>query len=309
LIARYEVPVFLDAAWTQGLTPEGVRYQGWYKHIGQGRNIRTADDMPIPLTKRQAHHFLRAPDDFDIPSAFRRAVIIDLGGDERLVRSILGTRIGTAFDAEGFWTSVFRFFIDHPLLDHAHHGPIIDFLLNQKFLPSVPNPLTDPPGQPPLVPPQPNLSLKGRTPESLLHAVREWHHSLSNIRTAPITTWGPSGFPPFVHEEGAGEDRRRFEVTELLTTAELIEEGRAMHHCVGSYAGSCASGRTSIWSLRKWIESGRAVRLATIEVSSKPRSIVQVRRKWNKLPTEGELTLLERWGDAGGPKLSYWLTA
>src|SRR5262249_9746258 len=94
MIARYDVPAFLDAAWLAGLTVDAVQHQGWYKHIASGRNIRTAPDLPIPLTKKQAHHFLRAPDDFDIPSAFRWAVIVDLGGDERMVRSILGTWIG-----------------------------------------------------------------------------------------------------------------------------------------------------------------------------------------------------------------------
>ena len=99
---RYEIRLkgHLDgrwAAWFEGLTPEGVKHQRWYKHVAMGRNIRTVDDLPILLTKKQAHHFLHAPDDFDIPSALRWAVITDLGGDERLVRSILQTRIGTAF--------------------------------------------------------------------------------------------------------------------------------------------------------------------------------------------------------------------
>src|SRR5262249_13247118 len=166
LIARYDIPAFMDMAWLEGLTSEGVKHQQWYQHIAQGRNIRTAEDLPIPLTKKQAHHFLRAPEDFDIPSAFRWAVIIDLGGDERLVRSILGTRIGTSFGAKEFWASVFRFFIAHPSLDPRHHGPIIDYLLTQKFEPSILNPRADQADQPPLVPPQPNLCMKGRTPES-----------------------------------------------------------------------------------------------------------------------------------------------
>src|SRR5262249_45347008 len=96
------------------------------------------DGLSIPLTSKQAHHFLHAPDDFDIPSAFRWAVIVGLGGDERLVLSILGTRIGTAFGDESFWTSVYRVFVAHPMLDPAHHGPNVDYFLHQKFLPSVP---------------------------------------------------------------------------------------------------------------------------------------------------------------------------
>ena len=125
------------------------------------------------------------------------------------------------------------------MLDHAHHGPIIDFLLHQKFHPSIPNPLADRPGQPPLIPPQPNLCMKGRTPEFLLRAVREWHRSLCSGKTVPVTAWGPSGFPAFIHEEGPGEDARRYEFVELLTSDELIAEGGVMHHCVASYAVLC----------------------------------------------------------------------
>ena len=125
LIARCDVPTFLDATWLGGLTIDAVKQQGWYKHIASGRNIRTAPDLPIPLTKKQAHHFLRAPDDFDIPSAFRWAVIVDLGGDERMVRSILGTWVGTTSELDEFWLSVFRFFAANPMIDTARHGPIV----------------------------------------------------------------------------------------------------------------------------------------------------------------------------------------
>ena len=203
LIARYEVPAFLDAAWLAGLTPEAVKHQAWYKHVAGGRNIRTADDLPIPLTKKQAHHFVRAPADLDIPSAFRWALVLDLGGDDRLARSLLGTRIGLTFEHEEFWASVVRFFVAHPSLSPRHHGPIIDFLHEQKFVASVPNPLADGSGQPPLVPPQPHLSMKGRTPESLLRAVSGWHRDLAEMRSAATAaaTWGPSGFAPFAHEE------------------------------------------------------------------------------------------------------------
>jgi hypothetical protein len=310
LIARYDVPAFLDAAWLGGLTADAVQYQGWYKHIASGRNIRTAPDLPVPLTKKQAHHFLRAPDDFDIPSAFWWARIIDLGGDERLVRSILTTRVGTSFDVDEFWLSVLRFFAANPMLDPAHHGPIVDFLRHQKFEPSVPNPIAGGPGEPPLIPAQPNLSMKGRTPESVLRAMREWHRSLAQGRAKTIAvSWGPSGFPDFVHEDGAGEDGRLYRIVELLSSSELFAEGRAMRHCVASYADSCASGRTSIWSMRKSIESGRVIRLATIEVSNKQRTIVQVRGRCNRLPTKGELAILQGWSEADGPALSYWMTA
>ena len=308
LIAAYEVPTFLDAAWMEGLTPEAVRHQGWYKLVGRGENIRTAGDLPVPLTRRQAHHFLLAPDDLDIPSAFRWALVMDLGGDERLARSILATRIGTEFGDEAFCASVVRFFIAHPGLDPDRHGPIIDYLQSQRSVPSVPNPLADLPGQPTLVPPQPSLTMKGRTPESLRRAIIGWHRELAERRSATtaVGSWAPSGFLHLSHEEGMDDERRIHEVTELLTAQDLFEEGKAMTHCVASYAHACASGRSSIWSLRTRIESGRVIRQATVEVRSRDGVIIQVRRRANKPPTGRDLAILRRWGEEGGPGLASW---
>jgi hypothetical protein len=146
--------------------------------------------------------------------------------------------------------------------------------------------------------------MKGRTTESLLRTVSGWHRDLAETRTA--ATWGPSGFTPFAQEEGEDEGRRTYEVTELFTAQDLREEGRAMNHCVASYAHDCAAGRSSIWSLRKRTESGRVVRLATVEVRCRDGTIVQIRRRWNEPPTDRDVSILWRWGDAGGPKLAPW---
>lgn len=60
LWAVYGVPVFMDVAWLQGT----VVQQQWFRHIGAGKNIRTAQGIPISLTKRMAHCFLEAPDHY-----------------------------------------------------------------------------------------------------------------------------------------------------------------------------------------------------------------------------------------------------
>ena len=144
----YDVPGFMNSAWLEGLTPAGVVHQRWFIHVAQGGNLRTAKGLPVPLTRRQAHLYLQAPADFDVLSAFRWAQILDMGGDERLVRSILGTMIGKSFDHDDFWVTVLRWLVDQPMLDPVHHAPIIDYLNNQRFVASVPNPLAGLPGQP-----------------------------------------------------------------------------------------------------------------------------------------------------------------
>lgn len=305
LIAQYHVPDFMDSAWLEGPTADGVLHQGWYIHVAQGGNLRTAQRLPVPLTKRQAHLFLQAPDDFDVVSAFRWAQIRDLGGSERLVRSILETRLGATFGDEAFWASVFRYLIAHPEIPSHQHGPIIDFVHGQKFTPSILNPQCSLPGEPLLVPPQPNLCMKGRSPESLLRALRDWHAGLARAAAVAPVSWEPSGIPQFVCEEESGDESRWYGFVELLSTRELIAEGEAMHHCVASYARACASRRTSIWSLRA---QDRAVPLVTLEVNNFQRRIVQAKRRWNRRPTDFEHALLARWGAAGGPVLAHWLT-
>jgi hypothetical protein len=301
LLARYDVPRFLDAAWRAGLTAEGVRQQNWFKLLGAGRNLRTADDLPLPLTRRMAHHFLQAPPDFDIPAAFRHAQVLALGGDERLVRSLLGTRLGTDFQANDFWETVIRWLIDHPEVEPVHHGPLIDYLHHQRFVPSVPSGLGR--GQPRLVPPRPNLCMKGRSPDSLLRAVERWHRRLGAVR-GTSGSWKPSGLPPLRVVESQEGERKVYAITELISSAELEEEGAAMGHCVATYGALCQSGQGSIWSLTVEDASGRINRLLTVEVRSWGRQIVQARGRFNRAAQPEDLHLLARWARAGGPVLS-----
>ena len=196
LLARYDAPAFLVAAWFAGPTPDGVRQQRWFKHVGRGGNIRTADDLPLCLTRRMANHFLQAPPGIGIREAFRYAQVLGMGGGTRLALSILGTRIGSDFDHDEFWVPVIRWLIAHPALDPAHLGPVIDYLHDQRFVPSVPNPASRVRGQPrgPLLSaPQPNLSMTGRTPESLLRCVAAWHKGLGSRRLGVSARWKPTG--------------------------------------------------------------------------------------------------------------------
>ncbi len=312
LFALYEVPEFLEAAWQDGLTPDGVLYQDWYKQIGRGRNIRTAKGLPLPLTKRMAHHFIRAPSEYPIPAALRYGQVLGLGGDERLARSLLATRIGIRFEDTAFWETVIRWFIEHPSLDPVHHGPIIDYLHAQKFVPSVANPLSRRRGKPRqclLVPPQPNLSMKGRTPDAILRAVERWHRDLRTVPQPAIIEWKPSGIPPLVLQVGEGPRKLIYETTELISTEELQAEGTAMFHCVASYYASCAAGVTSIWSMTVEDATRELSRVLTLEVHNATRSIVQARGRCNRLVTRDEISLLVNWEISGGASLSWSLIA
>lgn len=288
LFAAYHVPTFMDQVWFA----ENETYQNWYKHIGAGQNIRTAPDIPTSLTKKMAHHFLAAPKQYTVEEALRWGQVHALGGDKRLVDALRGTRLIGDFNNDDFWLNVFRFFIAHPMLDVSHVHPILDFIWNRKFENQhifVERGVTQNIG-----PAQPNFSMRGRTPETLLRQVDEWHRELGRETRTGNLQWAHSDISEFRFREGSEQKRnlKFWYIRELLSTGELGDEGRRMGHCVRTYARSCHAGQKSIWSMETEDAGGRR-KILTIEISE--RLIRQVRGKRNRLPTLAEKSILDRW--------------
>lgn len=294
LFARYPVPEFMESAWNAG---EAVRFREWYIALGRGGSIRLESGLLLPLTKARAAFFLAAPSGITIPHAFRWAQARAHGASPRLAEAICATRLGGDFGHADFWDSVVKFLADNPFIDLAQAGPIVDFLHNQKFVP-------DAAGRPP----QPNLSMKGRSAESLLRAVAEWHRGLQrrSYYGQLDCRWEPCGLPPFRFLAGEGLNLVSFTATELLTGRELAQEGRRMHHCVASYTDACRRGATSIWSLVRTAR-GVAEPMLTVEINLRAKAIVQARGKLNRRPTQQELGLLHRWAQTALLTVSKWL--
>ena len=294
LLARYAVPTFMTSVWLRDRDAEALRYQVWYKHIGLGRNIRTAD-LPLPYTKRMAHEFVQAPDHLTVEAALRWGQVRGMGGSEELARAVAATRLGRFFQHEDFWKTVIQFFVNEPTLDLVHIGPIVDYLNVQKFVPQEDSIEEGELGQP--GPPQPNLTMKGRTKRSLLRLVEEWHKSLRHRPDVIPIHWERSNISGlhFIELDGRDQESPRiWTIHELLTSGELYREGLAMEHCVGSYVRACAGRASSIWSMR--IENQvRRHRVMTIEVDMKRRMICQARRRRNARPNGKAREILERW--------------
>lgn len=295
LLARYPVPPFMDAAWFRGEATEARRQQGWFFHIGIGQNIRTAD-IPVPLTKMMAHHFLQAPDDSSIEAALRWGQIRGMGGDESLVRAVVGTRLGETFEHEEFWQTVLLFFVANPMLDTACVGPIIDYIHHQKFVPReiVAADGTVHRGDPPL----PEFSMKGRTVAALLDRVEAWHTQLARETRRPQDRWERAEIPEFhcVQSDRQSGNVTAWSIRQLLTSRELREEGKALNHCVASYARSCVNGGTSVWSVRMEDTQQTSAR-PVMTVAVKGRAITQARGKANAVPGSKK----------GGPRLDQAL--
>lgn len=62
-----------------------------------------------------------------------------------------------------------------------------------------------------------------------------------------------------------------WEAVELQSSADLTEEGAAMHHCVSSYSGTCREGKSRVFSIRL-----NGERVSTLEIQgSKPLSQIE----------------------------------
>ena len=307
LLAEYDVPLVMDSAWFQGNSAEALRQQDWFKHVGFGKNIRTAG-VPMVITKRMAHLFSQENGRHGtLIQALRRVQVAALGGDMRLPWAIASSQLGRSLENEAFWISVIHFFVNnYPMLATTYIDPMIDYIRHRKYeierVVGLDGRMEERP------PPQPNFTMKGRSADKLLRQVDEWHAQLSGMENMPLKTWKPCGLRPFHFREVDPVMNRRVEwsIQELLTSAQLGVEGRTMHHCIGSYSDRCVSGEVSVWSMQivdLEAEEPDPMHILTIAINPYGRTIIDARGKYNLKPFDKKRTGKKR--SAGGLYLRF----
>jgi PcfJ-like protein len=291
LICRYAVPPFLAASWYAEHAEYAGRMRDWFVAHARGVSFRSLD-LPIEMTRRMEHIFLRSGDHLGIEQALRRAELLALGASDHLVQAVLATRLATDLRNGAFWRTVWTFLIRNGRgIDPAQIGPMIDFIQAIRHERAA---VESPDGIVLRDPPQPSFSMKGRTARSMLRLMQEWHGSLGLAHGG--LSWPSSSLQPMMVEEPAQESAPPavWQLMELTNGAQLHTEGAALHHCVASYADRCWRGSSQIWSLR--VRQGERVRhVLTIEVDMKRRAVVQA-RGWGNRPASGKpLRLLQDW--------------
>ena len=289
LLGRYPVPRFLASVW---FGPRGRHH--WFILHARGVPFRRLR-LPVELTRAMEHELLRACDHVSVDHALRYAEVIGVGGSEALARTIVTTRLGRHFDHGAFWRTAIAWFARREAeLDLAQVGPIVDYLH------AVRNEWQDL-GDRKVPPPQPDLSLIGRTFASLMRLVVGWHRVIREPRWKKV--WTPSKWRPFVHEvQGEAGQRVRWSLVELADSTELTHEGKAMRHCVSSYAARCSLGECRIWSLRRRsVADGELARIGdgksvlTLDIDPRRELIVDVRGFANARPSGLPLELVRTW--------------
>ncbi|MEL6852974.1 MAG: PcfJ domain-containing protein, partial [Bacteroidota bacterium] len=156
-----------------------------------------------------------------------------------------------------------------------------------------------------LPPEKPHFSFKGRNWEKLQEEMMQWEDIQARNGQAFKSSLVAS-IDDFLQEGQLDHQVGSFHIKPLLTEREILEEGRSMSHCVGSYGHLVKAGNTSIWSLSFTKRGhGSPKRLLTLEVS-KGHRIIQSKGKANRPPTQLEETLVKKWALQQGLTYASW---
>jgi len=300
LLTHYPVPGFMDSAWDLPDGPEAFRQQSWFIRLGRGASFRSLN-VPLILTRRMEHYLRQAPDHLPIFQALRYCETRGIGGGELLAREIALGRLGQRIERPDFWRTVLRFFVAYPEMEIEHVNPIVDFIHANKFAGAE---VVTADGVESQKAPWPDFSIEGRSLKSMLRLVPAWHADLGITKETPWCSWRKSGIQGyhFLEKRPGEEGDLDWTIVELLDSSALHAEGRAMHHCVYSYADRCRRGETTIWSLRMRAK-GEEKRMVTIEVNPHQRSVIQARAKCNRWPGARSGEVIRQWATAAGLRI------
>jgi len=219
LVGKYAVPAFLAASWSATDDAYAEKKRDWFVAHARGASFRSLD-LPINMTRKMEHIFLTSHDHLAVEHAMRRAELLALGASDELVGTVLTTRSATDLGNGAFWRTVWLFLIANlHAIDLAQVGPMIDFLQATRHERLA---VETSAGIVVRDPPQPSFSMKGRTVQSMLRLMQDWHRSLGLANGG--LTWAPSPLQPMVIEEPSQDPSAppsRWQLMELTNGAQL----------------------------------------------------------------------------------------
>jgi hypothetical protein len=231
-------------------------------------------------------HFVQAPHHCSVNQAIRWSQVRGLGGDTALADAIAATELGQRFEHESYWLLVIRFLIDNPDLGISNIGPVVEYLRFNRRLCRV----------------KPACKRsKRRAADEFLCQVQKWRAQPSFQKRLASLAWSSSGIGGFDYQdERRAWNPSSWRIRELLDGNQLLEEGRGMGHCVGSFGPRCARGISSIWSLTCSDSRSQRRRELTIEVNPKSRTIVQAKGVRNSMPSPDARRVMLLWANQRG---------
>lgn len=253
LLVKYDVPAFVKSSWFDLWAAQG-RY--WYLQLGNGAPVKNLEGMPTELTRMEAHWLLKTPENYGMNQAVRWAQLKAMDAPDDMILYIMQSYLGWSFgENEDFVKEVLRWFAQHKPYHYVLTPELVSYAeeMHKKH---------------------PDWSIKGRTIEALIEQSREFHDFNREEDIVGYHKWEPSGVGSSTWAEWDKLGLKGYQLVELLDTKELEREGEVMDHCVATYAYTCLSYRSTIFSLRK-DEGNTEESVATIEVDLINKRIAQ----------------------------------
>jgi hypothetical protein len=251
----------------------GQLKKSWLYHLLEGNTLRTANHLPVFLTKK-AENLLRRNEDNLHRGSLSLEIIhyaLRVEGVSALHTRIM-SRIINDQEEKDFWfkTMVILFKNGIPTDQITN---VKDYINHRVFEEGV------------------NLKLKSKKMDNLLRDVEKWHIELyakKNIRNARLPKSTVLGFSTEI--KGV-----KYQISQIVTERNLFVEGERLNHCVYSYKGDCMNNYSEIFSLHTVNSDKTKEPLITIELNG--NEIVQKRGKFNRAPNAIESTVIQRWAE------------
>lgn len=255
-----------------------------YVDVAGGRSWRSLE-LPMVVTRAVAHALSTPSSEVNSAMGLLRdaqARAVGLSPPHRRVVRERHALQSFLDDEEGLF-GLFGFLALHPEMPVEDVATVIDGLA------SIDGPLP---------------TMKGRTPRSLVALCRE-ASAAARARTDGRVDVGPLPPPAFgggryeiVNDPHFGTPT--FVVEPLRTGLELVNEGLAMRHCVGTYAEKAKHGHVVIVGVRRCLSSGGEKRAVTVEVQPGRAAVAQVRGRGNRRASDVEQAVVRCWAEEHG---------
>jgi hypothetical protein len=298
VFARYRVPTHLQNVWDKRFNTTRQMYPhqqeteltrtinkiDWYICAAQGGSLYK-EHTKAHLTKKETHTFLTCPHELTFEEALTYSIAMTFAEKEGVALRIAKSKLTSRGTSE-FIKSVIYFFARNPADSITEIDDLYDFISASRGRNT-------------------NFTLAGFTLESLRKRTKDWHYALRREKVMGNSKWAPAPIEDAVYDDkdSAGNEFK-WHMVQITTAKELAAEGTAQHHCVSSYRGACAAGKTYIFSLRREDNNGIS-RKATIELGN-DGTIVQARGKANRSTKNDEHRIIQRWADDNGLRLRYY---
>jgi hypothetical protein len=280
LFARYPVPQMLYLEWLTAPERSRMKWLCWFVLLGHGCSLhQAAATFGWQIARKFYQYFAAAPQSMQPTEAAIYAEIMRLGGSTVEFRRMIAhpayvidpTAISDQRGHLPFWQDTVLWLSRHrAALTDQQAALVLHWAMHQYT----------------------ERARGGDTPFTLRGVGRQRAIEESNAYQAQIDRpywnyqWQGHGWD----WEYAETEQSRWTFTELTNGEELYHEGRALHHCVGSYAPRSAAGHSAIVSLRH-----DDLRRITIELNPRTKNIVQARGAYNREATVVELAIIQRW--------------